>query len=95
MSVISVHVPCNREFTNVKRRRQDEGHQYNDITSITQNKWIIKSIAGNSYFHNIMQNAYFLVKYASISSSRGMEFVDYWAELIKIALKIKAQFYSF
>ena len=36
----------NREFTNVRRRRQDDGYQYNDINPIVQKKWIIKSLAG-------------------------------------------------
>jgi hypothetical protein len=35
-----------REFTNVRRRRQDDGYQYNDLNPIAQNKLIFKSIAG-------------------------------------------------
>jgi hypothetical protein len=27
-----------RQFTNVRRRRQDDGHQYNDINPIAQKK---------------------------------------------------------
>ena len=30
----------------VRRRRHDNGYQYNDFNPIAQNKWIIKSLAG-------------------------------------------------
>jgi hypothetical protein len=38
----------NREFTHVRRQRQDDSYQYNIINPIAQNKWIIKSISGVS-----------------------------------------------
>ena len=31
----------NREFTNVRRRRQNDGYQYNNINPIAEKKWII------------------------------------------------------
>jgi hypothetical protein len=57
-------VSGNREFTYVRRQRQDDGYQYNVINPIAQKKLIIKRIAGVSDLSRFCwwrQNAYFHV----------------------------------
>jgi hypothetical protein len=60
-----------REFTNVRRRRQDDGYQYNDINPITKKKRIIKSLVGVlDAVHALLTTAkyvYFHVLYSTLA----------------------------
>ena len=95
---LSTSSVLNRNLTRVRRQRQNDCYQYNNINLIAQKKYIIKSLTvvyKSSKRCGQRQNAYSHVSCNTLACQAAHDKQYFLVKLMKISLNVNALFYSF